>query len=41
MENKKGRTDNQKVKLMVLRDYLLENTDENHSVTTKEIESSL
>lgn len=36
-----GRSENQKLKLLYLRDYLLENTDEEHSVKTSDITVSL
>ena len=36
-----ARSENQKLKLLYLRDYLLENTDENHSVKTSDIINGL
>ena len=36
-EKGKGRSKNQKLKLLYLLDYLLEHTDENHTVKVQEI----
>jgi predicted DNA-binding transcriptional regulator YafY len=41
MAKGQGRSENQRLKLLYLRDYLLENTDENNSVTIKQITNSL